>query len=97
MQRRYTFGIFYLHISKMLRLFEIRGQGKAQYGNFQTPSPKKTLFGASLTVVSMTIKQLGCSCTNKGAVGGSGLDSNKALVAVTGHSSVLESWGICTN
>ena len=34
-----TFGIFYLHISKMLKLFEIKGQGKAQYGNFQTPSP----------------------------------------------------------
>ena len=34
-----TFAIFYLHISKMLKLFEIKGQGKAQYGNFQTPSP----------------------------------------------------------
>ena len=34
-----TFGIFYLHISKMLKLFEIKGQGKAQYGNFQPQSP----------------------------------------------------------
>ena len=32
-----TFGIFYLLISKMLGLFKIKGQGKAQHGNFQTP------------------------------------------------------------
>ena len=33
----------------MLKLFEIKGQGKAQYGNFQTPQTKRTPTGGNKT------------------------------------------------
>ena len=51
----------------------------------------RTLLRVSLIVVSITIEQPGFSCTNKGAVGGKGLDSNRDWMADIGHRSGFES------
>ena len=62
-----------------------------------SPMCNRMLLRASLMVVSITTRQSGFSCTNRGKVGGKGLESNKDWMAVTGQRSEFESRGIYTN